>query len=43
MDGKVLDGPAPRPLEWFKVILTGDEDLLVDKDEIVDSNYYFEV
>ena len=42
-DGNVLDGPAPRPLEWVKVALTGDGKILVDKGQIVDSQYYYEV
>lgn len=33
--GKVLGGPAPRPLEWFLVTLSKDNRLLVDKTERV--------
>lgn len=42
-NGKVLNGAAPRPLEWFKVVLSGDKRILVDKGQIVDSNYIYEV
>ncbi len=33
--GRVLSGPAPRPLEWFLVTLSKDNRLLVDKTERV--------
>lgn len=33
--GRVLGGPAPRPLEWFLVTLSKDNRLLVDKTERV--------
>jgi cytochrome b6-f complex iron-sulfur subunit len=42
-DGRVLKGAAPRPLDWFKVALTGDGRILVDKGQTVDSKYSYEV
>ncbi len=38
-DGKVLHGPAPRPLEWFEVTLARDGQLRVDKDHPVLASY----
>jgi cytochrome b6-f complex iron-sulfur subunit len=38
-DGKVLHGPAPRPLDWFEVTLARDGQLSVDKDKIVPAAY----
>ena len=38
-DGKVLHGPAPRPLEWFEVTLARDGQLRVDKDHSVLASY----
>ena len=38
-DGKVLHGPAPRPLEWFEVTLARDGQLRVDKDHTVPATY----
>lgn len=37
--GKVLHGPAPRPLNWFEVTLAHDGQLRVDKDKVVPSSY----
>ena len=42
-NGKVLKGAAPRPLEWLKVAITGDGRILVDKGQIVDSQYNYKV
>ena len=39
-DGTVLHGPAPRPLDWFEVILAKDGELQVDKDHVVSSTYH---
>ena len=38
-DGKVVHGPAPRPLEWFEVSLARDGQLKVDKDRVVPASY----
>jgi cytochrome b6-f complex iron-sulfur subunit len=38
-DGKVLHGPAPRPLNWFEVTLARDGQLRVDKDRTVPASY----
>lgn len=37
--GKVVHGPAPRPLNWFEVTLARDGQLQVNKDKIVPSSY----
>jgi len=38
-DGKVMHGPAPRPLEWFEVTLARDGQLHVDKERVVPAAY----
>lgn len=38
-DGKVIHGPAPRPLQWFEVTLARDGQLRVDKDKSVPASY----
>jgi cytochrome b6-f complex iron-sulfur subunit len=40
-DGKVLSGPAPRSLAWFKVGLAADGQLVVDKKQrvVVDEKF----
>ncbi len=38
-DGKVMHGPAPRPLEWFEVTMARDGQLNVNKDRVVQANY----
>jgi len=30
-DGKVMGGPAPRPLQWLKMWIGNDGDLVVDR------------
>lgn len=37
--GKVLHGPAPKPLNWFEVTLARDGQLQVNKDKVVNSSY----
>ena len=39
LNGKVLHGPAPRPLPWFEVTLAHDGQLRVDKNKIVPASY----
>ena len=38
-DGKVLHGPAPRPLQWFEITEARDGKLRVDKDKVVPPTY----
>lgn len=38
-DGKVIHGPAPKPLQWFEVTLARDGQLRVDKDKTVPDSY----
>lgn len=42
-DGRVLSGPAPRPLEWFEVKLAADGQLLVDSGVKVKAGFSFKV
>ena len=42
-DGKVMSGPAPRSLAWFKVNLAPDGQLFVDKKQRVDSGEIFKI
>ncbi len=39
ISGKVLHGPAPRPLNWFEITLARDGQLQVNKNKIVASTY----
>jgi cytochrome b6-f complex iron-sulfur subunit len=41
--GKVLGGPAPRPLPWFLVTLSKDSHLVVDKSRVVPADKYLVV
>jgi Rieske Fe-S protein len=41
LDGRVLSGPAPRPLAWFGLSLSRHGDLVVDEREMVDPSYRF--
>jgi cytochrome b6-f complex iron-sulfur subunit len=38
-DGKVVHGPAPRPLEWMEITLAKDGQLQVDKGRVVPESY----
>ncbi len=38
-EGKVISGPAPRPLEWLQVKASPDKRLVVNKKKIVDKDY----
>lgn len=42
-DGRVLQGPAPRPLDFYRVSLAPDGRLLVDTAAIVGKNDVFKV
>lgn len=39
VNGKVIHGPAPRPLPWFEITLARDGQLQVNKNKIVASTY----
>jgi len=39
-EGKVVSGPAPRPLQWFLVTMSKDNRLLVDKSQTVGADKY---
>jgi cytochrome b6-f complex iron-sulfur subunit len=41
-EGKVLSGPAPAPLPWFKVSLAPDGSVLVDTSAKVPTGTYFD-
>jgi cytochrome b6-f complex iron-sulfur subunit len=40
-DGRVLAGPAPRPLPWFKILQGPDKHLVVDTWHLVPRETYF--
>lgn len=42
-DGKVLSGPAPRSLAWYRVSIAPDRQLVVDKTRRVKSEEIFRV
>jgi Rieske Fe-S protein len=42
-DGQVMTGPAPRPLDCFRLALSPDKRLLVDTQDIVSPEIYFKV
>ncbi len=39
-DGNVTGGPAPRPLPWYKVSLTPNGEIEVDKDTVIQPGSY---
>lgn len=41
--GEVMAGPAPKPLEWYKIALSEEGYLVVDKRDIVDTGYVLKV
>lgn len=41
--GTVTGGPAPRPLDWFKVTQAPNGELIVDKHEVVPADTFLEV
>ncbi len=41
--GIKVDGPAPRPLNWLKVWVSDEGDLLVDKSTIVPADHFVRV
>ena len=41
-DGRVLGGPAPRPLPWFEISVAPDGQLLVDEGRTVPTGTYFQ-
>ena len=38
-NGRVLSGPAPRPLAWYAISLSPHDELVVDLDEAVSPNF----
>jgi cytochrome b6-f complex iron-sulfur subunit len=34
-DGEKIEGPAPRPLPWYRIWLSNDGDLMVDKSTVI--------
>jgi cytochrome b6-f complex iron-sulfur subunit len=42
-NGKVLHGPAPRPLDWWEITLAKDGQLQVDKGKKVAESYRLEL
>jgi len=42
-DGSKLEGPAPRPLEWLKVSISDEGDLLVDRSAVIPQKQYVRV
>lgn len=41
--GRVVHGPAPRPLPWFGLSLSSRGELVVDEQRVVDATYRFKV
>jgi cytochrome b6-f complex iron-sulfur subunit len=42
-DGQKIEGPAPRPLPWYRVWLSDDGDLMVDRSTTVRSQQFLRV
>ncbi|HXY03970.1 MAG TPA: Rieske (2Fe-2S) protein [Terriglobales bacterium] len=42
-DGEKIEGPAPRPLPWYRVWLSDDGDLMVDRSTTVRSQQFLRV
>jgi len=41
--GDVVSGPAPRPLQWYRMKLSRTGDLMVDKGDLVDHRFRLKV
>lgn len=41
--GRVIGGPAPKPLDWYEITMGDDGRLFIDTIKIVDSGYYLKV
>tara|TARA_B100000315_G_scaffold8245_1_gene8163 strand:+ start:15754 stop:16248 length:495 start_codon:yes stop_codon:yes gene_type:complete len=39
VEGKVISGPAPKPLKWLHVKASPDKRLVVNKNKVVDKDY----
>ena len=42
-DGEKIEGPAPRPLPWYRVWLSDDGDLIVDRSTTVRAQQFLRV
>ncbi len=42
-EGNVISGPAPRPLQWYRMKLSRTGDLMVDKGDQVDHRFRLKV
>ena len=42
-DGEKIEGPAPRPLPWYRVWLSDDGDLMVDRSTTVRAQQFLRV
>lgn len=42
-NGKNINGPAPKPLKWYKLTLIGDNSLQINTRREVDKNYRLKV
>ena len=42
-DGEKIEGPAPKPLPWYRVWLSDDGDLMVDRSTTVRSQQFLRV
>ena len=42
-DGQNLSGPAPKPLSWYELVLTGDRKILVNTQREVNKDFRLQV
>lgn len=42
-DGKKIEGPAPRPLPWYRIWISDDGDLMVDRSTTVQAMQFLRV
>lgn len=42
-NGRVLHGPAPRPLPWYETTLAKDGEIEVDEDRVVPPSYHLRI
>jgi len=41
--GRIVGGPAPKPLDWYEITIGEDGKLFIDTIKVVDSGYYLKV